>query len=91
MYSTHGIFTNPQPKFCLKRKVGLLRLANHQGLYNGTLDGENNPHGFGSIRYLKGDRFDRFNYTGQWHQGDIGGGGIMYWNNGARSVLHFLH
>ena len=66
--------------------MGLLRLANHQGLYNGTLDGENNPHGFGSIRYLKGDRFDRFNYTGQWHQGDIGGGGIMYWNNGARSV-----
>ena len=66
----------------------MLKLANHQGLYNGTLDGENNPHGFGSIRYLKGDRFDRFNYTGQWQQGDIGAGGIMYWNNGARSVTY---
>ena len=68
--------------------MGLLRLSNHQGFYNGTLDGENNPHGFGSIRYLKGDRFDRFNYTGQWQQGDIGAGGIMYWNNGARSVTY---
>ena len=72
--------------FFLQRKVGLLRLLNHQGLFNGTLNGENNPHGFGSIRYLKGDRFNRFNYTGQWKNGNIAEGGIIVWNNGARSV-----
>ena len=60
---------------------------NHQGLFNGTLNVENgNPHGFGSIRYLKGDRFNRFNYTGQWRNSNIAEGGIIVWNNGARSV-----
>ena len=70
----------------MRQKVGLLRLPLHQGLYNGTVNGENQPHGFGSIRYLKGDRFHRFNYTGQWHEGGIANGGIIQWNNGARSV-----
>ena len=35
-------------------------------------------------RYLKGDRFGRYNYTGQWKNGNIAGGGIIHWNNGAR-------
>ena len=70
-----------------QHKAGVLRLANHQGLFNGTLNSETNiPHGFGTIRYFKGDRFNRFNYTGQWDNGVIVGGGIIYWNTGARSV-----
>lgn len=62
-------------------------MTNHQGLFNGTLNSETDiPHGFGTIRYFKGDRFNRFNYTGQWDNGVIVGGGIIYWNTGARSV-----